>query len=303
MIKYRIITDSSSGITQDEAAKLGVKVLPLNLEYKGKNYKDGIDITTDEFYNILFAADEQKKLMIAKFMEKKEMPKSTLVTPGLFEEAFEECKENGEIAVVLPIAACLSGTLNSARLAAEDVDGLDYIIEDSKTALGAVKIIIYSILKKEYETKEELEQYIDYLIDHIEFLAVPDTLEYLFRLGRLSKTTALIGNLFSIKPLIELNEEGKLIPIEKIRGLKHAFLKLKDHVENNAPIDRSLPMELGYSNHIENVNQLEEYLKDLLVDGHTKCQISPVVGAHVGPGASAFFYFTTKTKAERFGKK
>ena len=302
MIKYRIITDSSSGISQDEAAKLNVKVLPLNLEYKDKLYKDGIDISTDEFYSLLFANDENKKPMIAKFMEKKEMPKSTLVTPGVFEEAFEECKENGEIAVVLPIAACLSGTLNSARLAAEDVEGLDCIIKDSKTALGAVKIIIYALLKKEYETKEELETYLDFLIDHVEFLAVPDTLEYLFRLGRLSKTTALLGNLFSIKPIIELNAEGKLIPIEKIRGLKHAFLKMKEYIQNIVPMDKTLPMEFGYSNHIENVNQLEEYLKDILPEGYTKAQISPVVGAHVGPGASAFFYFTTKTKAERFEK-
>lgn len=302
MIKYRIITDSSAGISQEEAKKIGVTVLPLNLEYKGQMYRDGIDITTDEFYSKLFENDDKKKLMIARFMEKKEMPKSTLVSPGLFEEAFEECVKNGEIAVVLPIAACLSGTLNSARMASEDVEGLDSIIIDSTTALGAVKIMIYAILKKEYETKEELESYIKYLIDHIAFLAVPDTLEYLFRLGRLSKTTALIGNLFQIKPLIELNEIGKLIPIEKIRGLKHAFLKMKEHIEKNVPIDYSLPMELGYSNHIENVNQLEEYLKDLLKGEYTKCQISPVVGAHVGPGASAFFYFTTKTKKERFEK-
>ncbi len=302
MIKYRIITDSSAGISPAEAEKLGITVLPLNLEYKGKTYRDAIDITTDEFYNLLFASDEQKKLMIMKFMEKKEMPKSTLVSPGLFEEVFIDCAKNGEIAVVLPIAACLSGTLNSARISAEDVEGLDSIIIDSTTALGAVKIMIYSILKKEYETKEELEAYIKYLIDHIAFLAVPDTLEYLFRLGRLSKTTAFFGNLLAIKPLIELNEEGKLIPIEKVRGLKHAFLKLKEHMENKVPVDKTLPAEFGYSNHIENVNQLEEYIKELLPEGYTKAQISPVVGAHVGPGASAIFYFTTKTKEERFGK-
>ncbi len=302
MIKYKIITDSSSGILPDEANKLGITVLPLNLEYKEKTYRDGIDITTDDFYELLFESSEQKKLMISKFMEKKEMPKSTLVSPALFEEAFKECVKNGEIAVVLPIAGCLSGTLNSARIAAEDVNGLDSIILDSKTALGAVKIIIYSILKKEYSTKEELKNYIEYLIDHVEFLSVPDTLEYLFRLGRLSKTSALFGNLFQIKPLIELNAIGKLTPIEKIRGLKQAFLKLKEHIIKNVPIDSTLPMEFGYSNHIENVNLLEQYLKDILPDGYTKAQISPVVGAHVGPGASAFFYFTTKTKEERFSK-
>jgi len=302
MIKYRIITDSSSGISPDEADKLGITVLPLNLEYKGEMYRDGIDISTDEFYAKLFASDEQKKFMLARFMEKKEMPKSTLVSPALFEEEFQKCKDNNEIALVLPIAACLSGTLNSARIASEMVEGLDSIIVDSKTALGAVKIIIYSLLKRQYDSKEELEYYLNFLIDHVEFLAVPDTLEYLFRLGRLSKTTALLGNLFQIKPLIELNSEGKLVPIEKIRGLKQSFLKLKNHIEKNAPIDPTLPCELGYSNHIENVNQLEEYLKDILPNGYTKAQISPVVGAHVGPGASAFFYFTTKTKKDRFGE-
>ena len=94
MIKYRIITDSSSGISPDEADKLGITVLPLNLEYKGEMYRDGIDISTDEFYEKLFSSDEQKKFMLARFMEKKEMPKSTLVSPALFEEEFQKCKDN-----------------------------------------------------------------------------------------------------------------------------------------------------------------------------------------------------------------
>lgn len=118
MVKYRIITDSSCGITQEEAKKYGVKVLPLTLHYKQKDYLDGIDISTDDFYSMLFAQSEKKDIFKVVFgNDKKEFPKTSQVPPLEFKKAFEECIENNEVPVVLPIAACLSGTYQSACIA------------------------------------------------------------------------------------------------------------------------------------------------------------------------------------------
>lgn len=296
MVKFRIITDSSCGITQEEAKKYGVKVLPLTLQYKQKDYLDGIDISTDDFYSMLFTQNEKKDLFKTVFgNEKKEFPKTSQVPPLEFKKAFEECFENNEIPIVLPIAACLSGTYQSACIARDMFEDKEIYVIDSKTALGCLRIMILSLISKDFATINEVLAEINYMIAHITFYAVPDTLEYLYKGGRLSKTSAILGNLLQLKPIIMLDGIGKLEPIAKIRGLKHAFLKMTEYVKEN-PIDKNYPVDFGYSNHIENVKELEGYMKDLLPEQFTTTQISPVVGAHVGPGASAIFYISTKAK-------
>lgn len=296
MLKFKIITDSSSGITQEEATNYGIKVLPLTLSYCGKDYSDGIDISTDDFYSLLFDTPKSSKSIFSQ--EKKEFPKTSQVTPLEFKKAYDECIANHEIPVVLTIAATLSGTYQSACIAKDMLEGEEIYIFDSKTALGTVELIIKHVLNTNYDTIEQLITDIEYLIDHTAFYAVPDTLEYLYKGGRLSKTSAVLGNLLQLKPIIELNEIGKLEPIAKVRGLKHSFLKIKDFVEKN-PIDLKYPVGFGYSNHIENVKELELYMKDFLPNEYQIKQISPVVGAHVGPGASAIFYISKNSKKKK----
>ncbi len=297
MVKYKIITDSSSGITQEEAKKYGVKVLPLTLQFKNKDYLDGIDISTDAFYDLLFGSSEKKSGLPFFNSEKKEFPKTSQVPPMEFTKAFEECIENGEIPIVLPIAAVLSGTYQAACIARDMMEEEEIYVIDSKTALGCVRVMILSLLAKEFETIQDVLNEIEYMINHIMFFSVPDTLEYLYRGGRLSKTSAVLGNLLQLKPVIMLNSVGKLEPIAKVRGLKHAFMKTKDFI-NEWPIDSNYMVDFGYSNHVENVTELKNYLKDILPEGYTTTQISPVVGAHVGPGASAIFYISTRDKTK-----
>ncbi len=298
MVKFRIITDSSCGITQEEANKYGIKVLPLTLHYKQKDYLDGVDISTDDFYSLLFDSNEKRDLRNLLFnSEKKEFPKTSQVPPLEFKKAFDECIENQVIPIVLPIAAVLSGTYQAACIARDMLEDQEIYVIDSKTALGCLKVMIMSLVNKEFETIEDVLKEIDYLVNHITFYSVPDTLEYLYKGGRLSKTSAVLGNLLQLKPIIQLNHVGKLEPIAKVRGLKHAFMKIVDEVKEN-PIDPNYPVDFGYSNHIENVEELKRYLKDLLPEGYTTTQISPVVGAHVGPGASALFYISKKAKNE-----
>ncbi len=299
MFEYKIITDSSSGITQEEAKKLGVKVLPLTLIYKEKEYKDGIDISTDEFYNLLFG-EEEKKGFLANLRIKRDsdFPKSTLVKPLDFKDTYDEILAEGKTPVVLPIAQVLSGTYQSAILAKDMLDNPDdVLVFNSKTALGAVRLIILCLLNKAYETKDDFVNEMNYLINHIEFFAVPDTLEYLYKGGRLSRVNAVVGNLLHLKPIIWLNDEGKLTPIEKVRGLKQAFQKTRDIISEKFPIDLNYPIDFGYSSQKENVLSFQEYMKDLIGESSVT-QISPVVGAHVGPGASAIFYICQKSKDE-----
>lgn len=277
MVKFRIITDSSCGVSQEEGKQLGVTVLPLTLHYNGSDYLDDIDISTNDFYNMLFSN------------KSKEFPKTSQVPPLVFKKAYEECIENNEIPIVLTIAGSLSGTLQSARIAKDMLERDDIYIVDSNTALGAVKIMIMKLVSTEYDTIEDVLKEIKHMVDHVNFYAVPDTLEYLYKGGRLSRTSAILGNILQLKPVIQLSKIGKLVPIAKLRGLKHAFKKIADHLKK-FPIDNNYPVQYGYSTKEENMYMLIDYTKELVDKDYTKLQISPVVGAHVGPGACAIFY-------------
>ena len=295
MVKFRVITDSSSGISQEEAKKIGVTVLPLTLSFKDKDYLDGVDITTNDFYKLVFEEEKKKEGLIQALKDryKPASIKTSMVSPAAFASAMQEAIDDGFIPLVLPISSVLSGTFNSANIAKNMLEDEEIYVCDSHTALGAVKVMIYHLINKEYETMEDVLKDIDYMVKHVNFLSVPDDLEYLFKGGRLSRISATLGTLLKIKPVIQLDRTGKLIPVSKQRGLKHAYMKVHEMLEEN-PIDGNFPFEYGYSTEISNVESLKEYTKDLLPKDCQINQISPVVGAHVGPGASAFFYISTK---------
>ncbi len=282
MFKFRIITDSSCGISQEEAKDLGVVVLPLNIQFDGKNYLDGVDITTNELYEKIFNKKGEK-----------EIPKTSLITPATFLDVYKKVIAEGFVPVVLPIASVLSGTYNSACVAKEMLEGEEIYVVDSKSALGSVKIMIEHIVATEYETAKDLLKDIEYMKAHLNFYSVPDNLEYLVANGRLSKTKGLLGKILQIKPVIQLDKDGVLTPIATIRGLKRAFHQIAEYLKE-FPIDFKYPFFYGYSTVVENVNNLIEITKEFVNRICKPQQISPAVGAHVGPGASAIFYISTK---------
>lgn len=281
MIKFRIISDSSCGITQKEANELGVKVLPLILSYNGKEYRDGVDVSSEEFYDMVFSDS------------KSGLPKTSQVSPGAFVKCYEEILADGEIPIVLPISSVLSGTYQAALIAKSMLPGNDIYVVDSQSALGSVKVMIKHLVSQTFETIEELMNKIEYLKEHLNFLSVPCELEYLYKGGRLSKTSKIIGDVLHIKPVIQLDEKGKLCSIEKARGLKGAFRKILEKIKEY-PIDPAYPFELGYSTNVENVNLLKEVCQEELPYDVTPHTVSPAVGIHVGPGASAIFYVSNK---------
>jgi len=306
MIKIKVITDSSSGFSKEEAEKYNVVILPLTLSYDGKDYLDGIDITTDGFYKMFFENQERRGLARLDVLglfnkDEKGFPKTSMVSPAVFEETFKKVIAEGYVPVVLPISKKLSGTYQSALIAKDSLENDDIIVEDSASALGAVKVMIKSLLQKEYETKEDVIKEIDYLKKHVNFYAVPETLAYLAKGGRLGKFSARVGNFLHFKPVIQLDYEGVLVPIDRPRGLKHAYKAVDDYLNDN-PIDFNYPCEFGYSTKEENVKALIEACKTKLSGDYTCAQISPVVGAHVGPGASALFYIA-KNEVDKKLKK
>lgn len=275
----KIVTDSSSDISQEEAKKLGVVVIPLSINFEDASYLDEVEISADEFY---------KKLTTSK-----RVPTTSQVSPGIFEELFAEAKAKGDTLIVMPLSSKISGTYNCANMI-KNQGGYDNVyVYDSLATINLLKLLV--IIANENKDKMEPQQLIDYvesIRQKVKLYAVIDTLEYLQKGGRLSKTSAVIGSLLKVKPMIGVIE-GEVKLIGKQIGTKKCFDWIKTQIKQN-PIDYDFPVYFQYSG---NNNKACEFIDSLEFSEENKQKyksnlrgIGPVVGTHIGPGAAAIIY-------------
>ena len=273
-----IITDSASDIEQGELHN--VRVLPMTVTIDGVPYSDGVDITKDEFYRLQKGSDA--------------IPVSSLVSPFQFQEAFDEVESAGEEAIVITISSELSGTYQSAKAVAEGRDGISVI--DSRQVSGAQKLLVLRALQLTLLglSRDEIVRELEEEKQRIVIFAAVDTMEYLVKGGRVSKTSGLIGNMVGIKPIVTL-DEGKLTAAGKAHGSKksHAFLSQK--IEELGGIDYTMPYAVGYSG--TDRKSLQKYLDSnqeiLNAAPHSPdiVQIGSAVGTHCGSGAVLVTFF------------
>lgn len=273
----RIITDSASDIEQKEYPN--VYVLPMTVTIDGTAYHDGIDISKDIFYDRLENSSA--------------IPITSLISPYQFAEAFGALGE-GEEAIVITMSGALSGTYQSAVIAAEGNDNVSVI--DSRQVAAAEKILVQRGLELIAQglSRAEIVNALEAEKEKIAIFASVDTLEYLLRGGRISKTSALVGGIIGIKPILTL-QEGKLIPIGKARGSKQSHLFLTRKIEEVGGIDTNLPYAVGYSG--SSMANLQGYLENnqtllaALPHAPEVVQIGSTVGTHAGPGAVLVTFF------------
>lgn len=274
----RIITDSTSDIGIREAAGLGITVIPLKVIFDGKEYKDGIDITIDEFYEKLAAAEC--------------LPTTSQPSPDDFLEYFIEGKKANDSIIVIVIASKLSGTFQSAMIAREMAEYEDIHIIDSNATTCALRILVEQAVKLRDEGKgtEEIVETLIELRDRIVLLAMVDTLEYLHKGGRLSKSSTILGTLLKFKPIITV-KEGAIGVLGKERGLNKAIGRVVDEIGVFGEIDTSYPIFLGYTARDEQSRLLRDKLNEKY--GLMDLPMHPVgcvVGTHAGPGACMITY-------------
>ncbi len=279
MEKIRIITDSGSDLPQNYNEK--VTVLPMSIRFGEDEYRDGIDITTVQFYEKLIESDE--------------LPTTSLISPGMFEEAFKSAVDNGEKVVVITIAGKLSGTYQSALLAAGDFSDKVFVV-DSKNVATAEQILVLrglQLIEQGLSAKEVAEK-LGEEREKIHIVALLDTLEYLKKGGRISSTVAFVGGALSIKPVVTC-KDGEVSMIGKARGSKNGNNFLVKEIESTAGIDFSKPLRLGYTGLTDAL--LKKYIEDSseLWKGHTESivvsNIGSTIGTHIGPGAIAVAFF------------
>ena len=273
----RIITDSTVDIA-DKYSDL-FTVVPLTVTFGEKDYIDGVTITKQEFYQKLISGPD--------------LPKTSQATPVVFAEVFRKLQEEGDEAIVITVSSRLSGTYQSACIAAEDFPNVRVV--DSKNVSIASGVLAEYALRcaEEGMGLDELADHLAKKREEIGLVAMVDTLEYLKKGGRISGAAALAGGVLGIKPVVTARD-GELAVLGKARGSKKANNLLIEQIRKNG-VDFSMPLLLGYTGLSDDM--LQQYIQDsqCLWKGHVDdldcVQLSSVIGTHAGPCAVAVAYF------------
>ncbi len=269
----KIVTDSTCDLPADVIRKLDITVMPLYINIGDKGYLDGVDITRTEFYTNL--PDYEKH--------------PTTATPSIdaFKQVWQDLADNGaDLILSIHISESLSATVNVARKAAEEFDSIPVTVHDShQLSMGTgFQVEIAAKMAAEGKSMAEIQAALDDVMPRTFVTAGLNTLEFLKRSGRMNVFLANIGSLLQLKPILTM---VRGIPgSEKVRTTKKAFQKLVDMLKKNLPIER---FALVHTNAAEKAEEFKQVIKDYLPVGKVfSMDITPVIGAHIGPGAVGF---------------
>ena len=272
----RIIVDSTSDLTPE--IKKQVHIVPLTVHFGDEEFIDGVTIDHKQFYEKLIETDVH--------------PSTSQASPAAFEAEYEKAKDEG--AVVITVSSKLSGTYQSAVIAAEEYENI-YVVDSTSVAIGASILVELAVrlANQELEAKEIARQ-LEEEKKKIVLVALVDTLEYLKKGGRISKSVAAFGTMLNIKPVLAV-AEGEIQVLGKARGSKMGNNMLVQQIDKAGGIDFTKPVLLGYTGLSDAM--LLKYINDsrYLWEGNLPevryTTIGSVIGTHVGPGAVAVAFF------------
>ncbi len=278
-MKIRIMTDSASDLLPPHRPE--VTVLPMDITFGGETFQDGVNLSHHQFYE--------------KLIEGEELPTTSQISPARFEDAFRQAVEAGETVVAVVLSAKLSGTYQSACIAAEEFPGQVFVVDSANATIGelilverAVELMTQGLDAAAIAARLEEEK------ADIRLVALLDTLEYLKRGGRVSASVALVGGLLAIKPVVAI-QDGEVMVLGKARGSKNGNNLLVQEIQKTGGVDFSRPYRLGYTGLDDGL--LRKYITDsqMLWSEHVDAlplgTVGGTIGTHVGPGAIAVAFF------------
>lgn len=292
MSSFTIVTDSATDMPKWVIDKYNLKVIPTPLLINGKDYLDGETIQPKEFYDIQRSGAEISTYHINQFM---------------FEEAFRPYAERGEEVVYLCFSTGIAGAYNAANLAKNELleEYPDFVLDivDSRCAAIGFGLGVYMalIMQEKGASKQEVLEAARYHFDHIEHIFTVETLEYLYKGGRLSRASAIAGGLLDIKPIIEVTDEGTLEVAEKIRGRKKAIDRVISIIgERCRDLDRQTVAVVHAD--CDDVCELviEELKERYGVKAFLKGFLGCAIGAHTGPGLIGICALDTVSPYSRY---
>ena len=281
-MNVKIIVDSTADMRPETAAKVGI--VPLSVHFGDREYVSGVNITPKQFYELLVESDT--------------LPTTSQPAPYLFEEAFQKAVSEGHEVVCLTCSGKLSGTNQSANIAASEFEGKVHVVDSGTIAIGLGILTEYAVeLAEKGLSPEEIVWKLLGKREKIKLLALVDTLEYLKKGGRISSTVALAGGLLNIKPVLSVNG-GEIKLLGKARGSRQGNNLLVQEIQKAGGVDFAMPVMLGYTGLSDAL--LQKYIQDsaALWEGRVEnlpvSIVGSVVGTHVGPGAVAVAFFAAE---------
>jgi DegV family protein with EDD domain len=274
-----IVLDSTADYPEAREQHANFRVVPLYVRFGEQSFRDYVDIAPAEVYERLRGAEE--------------LPTTSQPTPGDFLAAYEELAGYERI-LVLPIAANLSGTFQSAVTAGE-LEGSGRVrVLDSRTASSAIALLALAIQRRleRGTTDEEVDALVERYAREAGLLFTVDTLEYLAKGGRIGKAAAFAGNLLNVKPILAIRD-GEVHPVKRVRGNQKAFQAFRTAFEQATTDSPALRVGIAHAAAPERLQALLELVR--AVRPHAQVEqattLGPVVGTHAGPGTVGFFWF------------
>lgn len=272
----KLMVDSAADCLKEDGYDL---LVPLTVHIGGKDCKDGVDLTADKFYELLTTTEE--------------FPKTSQPSPEDFARHFEQAKADGDQVICFTLSSALSGTYQSAVIAKNMVDYDGIYIIDTLTATHMIAVLARhaaGLVKKGVPAPQIVEE-CEALKSRVKVLAGVDTLEYLYKGGRLSRTSATVGKIAGIKPIITVTEDGKVSAGSKAVGVARAMQTILDKLLGY-DLDVRFPMYTLYTYGTENLEKFEEKLTAAGYRTDGRRQVGSTIGAHVGPDVYGVVFVT-----------
>jgi DegV family protein with EDD domain len=279
-----ILTDSCCDLPIDFVKENNIEVMPLRVNIKGKEIKDdlGQSIEYKAFYDMI---------------REGEMPSTSQVNAYEFTEVFEKYSNQGYSIIYIGFSSALSGCVNSARIAKENVEGeissADITIIDTKCASMGLGLVVYyaASMLKNGASKDEVVAWIEDNKLKVNHWFTVDDLNHLKRGGRVSSTAAIVGTMLNIKPILHVDDEGRLIPVSKVKGRKKSIKGLQESLKERIIKPEEQTIFISHGDCLSEA----EHLKDLILDEVQVKEViinnvGPAVGSHSGPGTIALFF-------------
>ncbi len=277
-MQTRIIIDSTADLIPQLRARTGIA--PLTVHFGNEEYIDGETITHERFYE--------------KLVETDVLPRTSQASPATFGRLYEQVAGLGQQAVVLTVSEKLSGTYQSACIAAQDYPGI-YVVDTGSVAIGAGILAEYALgLADQGLDAPAIALRLEEVKGRIRIIAMLDTLEYLKKGGRISGAAAFAGGVLNLKPVLAV-EHGEIKVLGKARGSKQGNNLLVTEIDKAGGVDFDMPVLLGYTGLSDTL--LKKYIRDSeALWKHSKTElnttiIGSVIGTHAGPGAVAVAFF------------
>lgn len=288
MNRFIITSDTTADLPKDYVEKNEIGILPMSFQMEGKDYSGDEELDIKEFY------DKMRNGL---------MPTTSQINPTQAKSKFEEYLKNGYDVLHISFSSGLSGSYNNTRIASMELNDKYknkkvVVIDSLSVSLGEGFLVNKAVeLRNEGKSIDEVAMWLEEnKIKVCQHFTVND-LNHLYRGGRVSRATAILGSVIGVKPIIHVDNEGKLIPIAKVRGRKQSLTKLIDNMEKTIGSYKSENkiVFISHGDAYEEAVALGERIKEKFgVESIMISPIGPVIGSHSGPGTVAVFFMGEK---------